>query len=104
MSRPCDSSAFAFTNTSNAVSVPSRAIRLARRSSRVSVTTAKSALIRAAAQLVFLDRWHVRTRIRRAEAEQVQRAAIFDCKTTHEGGELSPACRRGEWSASQYRI
>src|SRR5437879_4825514 len=34
MSRPCASSAFAFTNTSNAVSVPRRAMRLARRSSR----------------------------------------------------------------------
>src|SRR5437899_9296207 len=37
MSSPCASSAFAFTNTSNAVSVPSRVIRLASRSSRCAV-------------------------------------------------------------------
>src|SRR6266496_132151 len=46
MSRPCASSAFAFTNTSNAVSVPRRAMRLARRSSRCAAlcTTANQAV------------------------------------------------------------
>src|SRR5260370_16166574 len=43
MSRPFASSARAFTSTSNAVSVPRRAIRLARRSSEALVMTAKSA-------------------------------------------------------------
>jgi hypothetical protein len=38
-SRPFASNAFAFTRTSNAVSVPRRAIRLARRSSRALVMT-----------------------------------------------------------------
>src|SRR5204862_6489526 len=46
MSRPCASSAFAFTKTSNAVSVPRRAMRLARRSSRCAAlcTTANQAV------------------------------------------------------------
>src|SRR6266404_8510166 len=46
MSRPFASSARAFTSTSNAVSVPRRAMRLARRSSRALVMTAKSHLAR----------------------------------------------------------
>src|ERR1700730_11347508 len=99
MSRPFASSARALTRTSNAVSVPRRAIRFARRSSWAVFMTVKSALYRGRAiclfpKYAFLQAqtrlvvpslpWHIRCRSTRRRTFEITDYVIHPLTTADE--------------------